>query len=307
MFNDAFASFVTANMSESFKKLVARVEVVHTLEQLPTGPYAGGISGGAKTSAELPLFKQLDGVVAVSKAVKEYAKEHCDLDAKVIPNHAWAYKDKDTSDWPRCRQNFAKQNVVMINPAWVKGYEIFLGMACLNKQRVVENNWDALLERPVYNFIAYAGWGTDAQMTNDLEAAGVKMEDSVPDMEPVFDNMSVLVVPSLWQEAWGIVATEAQLRGIPVIASDVGGLAEAKRYVAPLVEVNCIDGRTRNQDGTYVIPEQDPKPWMHELDLLLTDKDRYEATSHMAYYTTRQWLRGFDVRGMEKYLLTVMK
>lgn len=126
-------------------------------------------------------------------------------------------------------------------------------------------------------------------------------------MEPVFDNVSVLIVPSLWHEAWGLVATEAQIRGIPVIAADVGGLPEAKRYVGPLVSVNKIDGTKRNESGTYIIPEQDIKPWMVELDKLLGDKDRYEATSHMAYYTTRQWLRQFDVRGMEKFLLSIMK
>lgn len=133
------------------------------------------------------------------------------------------------------------------------------------------------------------------------------MLDSVTDMEPAFDNISVLVVPSLWQEAWGLVATEAQLRGIPVIASDVGGLPEAKRYVGPLLAVNAIVGSKRNEDGTYVVPEQDIKPWMRELDLLLGDMDRYEAVSHMAYYTTREWVRQFDVRGMEKYLLSLAK
>lgn len=126
-------------------------------------------------------------------------------------------------------------------------------------------------------------------------------------MEPVYDNMSVLIVPSLWQEAWGIVATEAQLRGIPVIASNVGGLPEAKRYVSPLLDVNKIDGNFRDADGKYIVPPQDIKPWMEELDALLTDKDRYEAASHSAYYTTREWLRRFDVRGMEKYLLALMK
>ena len=126
-------------------------------------------------------------------------------------------------------------------------------------------------------------------------------------MEPAFDNISVLIVPSLWQEAWGLIATEAQLRGIPVIAADVGGLQEAKRYVGPFVKVNQIDGNKRNEDGSYAIPAQDAQPWMQELDLLLGDKDRYEASCHMGYYTTRQWVRQFDVRGMEKYLLSVMK
>lgn len=60
IFNDALASVMTANMPAISKK-TARVEVVHTLEQLPVGPYAGDISGGAKTPAELPLFRDLDG------------------------------------------------------------------------------------------------------------------------------------------------------------------------------------------------------------------------------------------------------
>lgn len=173
LFNDAFANVVTANMPK-LREAGARIEIIHTLEQLPAGPYAGGVSGGAKTPAELAFFKELDGLVAVSKAVQKYAKQHCDLDAEMIPNHAWSYKDKDTGDWPRYRKNFAKQNVVMINPAWVKGYEIFLGMARENKQRVVENNWDELLDRPVYNFVAYSSWGSKPEMVRDLQAAGVK-------------------------------------------------------------------------------------------------------------------------------------
>jgi len=102
IFNDAFASVVTANVPAIREKTV-RVEVIHTLKQLPVGPYAGGISGGAQTPAELPLFRHLDGLVAVSIAVQKYAKEHCGLETEMIPNHAWSYKDKDTGDWPRFR------------------------------------------------------------------------------------------------------------------------------------------------------------------------------------------------------------
>jgi len=40
------------------------------------------------------------------------------------------------------------------------------------------------------------------------------------------DGMKALVVPSTWYEAFGIVCVEALSRGIPVIASDIGGLPE---------------------------------------------------------------------------------
>lgn len=134
-----------------------------------------------------------------------------------------------------------------------------------------------------------------------------RIMDPVSDMEPVWDDTTVLIFPSVWQEAWGIAATEAQLRGIPVIASDIGGLAEAKRYVGPLVKVNGVNPKNKHADGSYVVPDQDVTQWMKELDGLLTNKDKYEAVSHMAYYTTRQWIRTFDVRAMEKFLLSIAK
>jgi glycosyltransferase involved in cell wall biosynthesis len=42
----------------------------------------------------------------------------------------------------------------------------------------------------------------------------------------VLRNIDILVVPSLWPEAYGIVAQEARVAGIPVIASNTGGLGE---------------------------------------------------------------------------------
>lgn len=46
------------------------------------------------------------------------------------------------------------------------------------------------------------------------------------DIESVFAQAKILLVPSQWEEAFGRVAVEAQLRGIPVLASHVGGLPE---------------------------------------------------------------------------------
>ena len=36
----------------------------------------------------------------------------------------------------------------------------------------------------------------------------------------------LLLVPSVWEEAWGRVVTEAQVSGIPVLAAAIGGLPD---------------------------------------------------------------------------------
>jgi len=49
---------------------------------------------------------------------------------------------------------------------------------------------------------------------------------SAEQLREEFGKDSVVVVPSLIAEAFGLVAAEAQMAGLPVIASDIGGLKE---------------------------------------------------------------------------------
>ena len=42
-------------------------------------------------------------------------------------------------------------------------------------------------------------------------------------------------MPSLWYEGFGLTVMEAMLHGIPVIASDAGGLVEAKHGTAYVI------------------------------------------------------------------------
>jgi glycosyltransferase involved in cell wall biosynthesis len=53
---------------------------------------------------------------------------------------------------------------------------------------------------------------------------------SRPDLELEFANAWVQVVPSRWEEPFGLVAAEALMRGTAVIASNTGGLAEFVRH-----------------------------------------------------------------------------
>ncbi len=46
------------------------------------------------------------------------------------------------------------------------------------------------------------------------------------DMTGMFQKARVVVMPSLWQEPFGMVGLEAQASGRPVVAYDVGGIRE---------------------------------------------------------------------------------
>lgn len=55
----------------------------------------------------------------------------------------------------------------------------------------------------------------------------VKLKRRCQDMKKIYKCAKVLLVPSVCEEAWGRVVTEAQISGIPVIASNRGGLPES--------------------------------------------------------------------------------
>lgn len=55
----------------------------------------------------------------------------------------------------------------------------------------------------------------------------VKILRRSSDMKKFYEVTKILLVPSVLEEAWGRVVTEAQLSGIPAIASDRGGLPES--------------------------------------------------------------------------------
>ncbi len=46
-------------------------------------------------------------------------------------------------------------------------------------------------------------------------------------MRAVYGRARILLAPSQWQEAWGRIASEAHINGIPVVGSRIGGLREA--------------------------------------------------------------------------------
>lgn len=77
----------------------------------------------------------------------------------------------------------------------------------------------------------------------------------------LLDRTSVFVFPSLWPETLGIVGIEALSRGVPVVASDLGG-----------VEEWCHEGKTG-----YRVPPKDPDAIANRVDRLLRDPQRLKS------------------------------
>jgi glycosyltransferase involved in cell wall biosynthesis len=75
--------------------------------------------------------------------------------------------------------------------------------------------------------IRIAGEGAIVESLRDNSTKNVQFvgQLSRAAMNEFLDNARIVVVPSIWWEAFGLVAAEAMSRGIPVIASKTGGLA----------------------------------------------------------------------------------
>ena len=85
------------------------------------------------------------------------------------------------------------------------------------------------------------------------------------DARKLYAKARLLLVPSVWEESAPRVVVEAQASGIPVLASDRGGLSE---WVGA---------------GGVVLPlGPDDAAWLEALDRLWHDEAFYEGLSHAA-------------------------
>lgn len=75
----------------------------------------------------------------------------------------------------------------------------------------------------------------------------IKVEAATENISKILGMTRVLLAPSVYQEAFGLLVVESQLRGIPVISSDSCGLAEANQVPSMVIKDVPIvyDQRTR--------------------------------------------------------------
>ncbi|KAK3381115.1 UDP-Glycosyltransferase/glycogen phosphorylase [Podospora didyma] len=286
VFNDPVT--MKATLSHLSRHTFKRVAIVHSAEQLPFGPYCARVPGHCLSpKAEDTLLRGVDGIWTVSKALQRYAKEHGNLDTTFLVHSTRTYLDAVTGRMPVCRRNVHKKEVGMVNPCPAKGLTILIALA---------------KELPHINFVVWESWGSKERHLKQLAPlANVVVEPTTHNTAEIWDRIRILLAPSVWFEAWGVVVAEAQLRGIPVVSSDAGGLREAKIGVPHCIPVKMVSGE-RDEAGDYIVPEQDVTKWVEAVARLVEDDVEYAALADLTREAAAHWLHNLDRRAHEKWL-----
>ena len=258
------------------------VYVAHTPQWFPFGPESWNPEPSA---AE--IVRQARAVVVIGQHMAAYVETHLGRTASVI--HPPIYGTPPYRKLGR----FGDGSVLLVNPCAAKGIAIFL----------------ALAERfPEVEFAGLAGWGTTAGDRAAMSARlNVRVLETVPDIEDALAQARLLLMPSLWYEGFGLIAMEAMLRGLPVLASTSGGLVDAKRGTGYVVEANPIREWLREFDDTNmpvaVVPEQDIGPWACALKTLLEDEAAYWREAEASRTAALEFVSGLDAGDFERLLL----
>eukprot|EP00775_Hariotina_reticulata_P003429 gene3429-3701_t len=189
--------------------------LVQNLHHLPFGP-----SGTApRCLGVLQAWQQLSGILCVSSFVAKYMQQHAlhllrlgasssGINGRLQPLHVVH---------PAALGAFV---VTMLKLTVEKGSDIFLALAN---------------QLPNIHFRAVCA---DAQLQRRVAAAKLANVTLLPPAAAVSEVLvetSLVMVPSILAEAFGLVVVDSMLRGLPVIVADAGALPEAAAGAAAAV------------------------------------------------------------------------
>ncbi len=232
------------------------------------------------------LLERAATIVASSRYLAAYIRQWGGLAATAI--HMPAYGDGPFPHLGRFENRF----VTMVNPCQLKGIAIFAALA------------QAL---PDVQFAAVPTWGTtEADRQALVGIPNVRIVAPRSDFDLILAETRVLLMPSLWQENFPLSAIEAMLRGVPVLASDVGGLPEAKLGTDFVLPVRPIERFADRLDDHLLpaplVPEQDIGPWVAALRGLLSDRAAYNRQSAAAREVALRFVGGLSITPLEALL-----
>lgn len=257
------------------------IYLAHTHYMLPFGRLS--FYPGKKRTE---LIAKARSIITISHYMADYISQNSGFPTFV--NHP-PHFDTDDAALVASRSN---KYVLMNNPCAVKGIDILLGLAA------------AL---PAVQFAVVPGWGTTPGDVQRLKKfSNITFLKSTSDLNSLFRNASLLLMPSIWEEGFGMTAIDAMLRGVPVIASNHGGLAEAKLGTNYQFPVNPIpefkNELDENKFPVAVIPPQDITPWKAAIETLLADEELYNSESVLSREKALAFTSSLSVKPLIEHL-----
>lgn len=160
------------------------------------------------------------------------------------------------------------QYITMINPVVPKGIVTFLNVAA---------------SLPDREFLVVEGWGTSEKVLNIIkQLPNITYLPKQVDMRRIFEKTHLLLVPSIWEEPFGRISVEAQVSGIPVIASTIGGIPEAV-----------------GRGGILIDDFENEKRWLEAIQAV---EEGYQEFSQLAAINAQR----FDLKKTIKHFLHIL-
>jgi glycosyltransferase involved in cell wall biosynthesis len=108
---------------------------------------------------------------------------------------------------------------------------------------------------------------------------------ATPDPRDFYRITKYLLMPSLWNEAFGLIAAEAMLNGIPVVGSTRGGIPEVVGSGGILIDIPA----SYMPQSREIPSVEEVAPWIEAIVCLWDDERYYLQLSAAARHEAQRW------------------
>ncbi|MGO8746316.1 MAG: radical SAM protein [Thermoguttaceae bacterium] len=215
-------------------------------------------------------FRGVDYAVVPSEFSKQFYRERLGLGCHVLPNFI---------DFQRVKaQGRTPKYLTFVNPQPAKGLFVFARIAEQVSRRRPDIPMLIVESRSRANSLDHTG-------IDFSRAENIFCMTNTTDPRKFYGVSRVVVMPSLWNESFGLVAAEAMINGIPVLASNRGSLPEIVGAGGLLFDIPA-----RYTPETHDVPTSDEvEPWVETILRLWDDEAFYRQQSGKALEHAQRW------------------
>ena len=234
------------------------------------------------------LFRPVDAILVPSRYAQEHYQRTLGLPCTAIPG-PW--------DWERVRcPHVDGRYVTFVNPQPHKGVLVFARLALeLGRRRP---DIPLLIVESRARAEGLRNTGLDLSGLDNLHVTA-----NTPDPRVFYQVSRLVLIPSLWQEAFPRVAVEAMINGIPVLASRRGGLPEALAEAGFLFDVPA---RCTPEAGLAPSAEE-VAPWVDKIIRLWDDPAFYEQERQRCLAAAEAWRPERLAPRFEEFFASVLR